>query len=107
MRKKNVKNNEQESNKELKEDRIDRIDKLINTMEKRRFSELIDLLYSKKEIAVRNFIAGIFRGIGSGIGLTIITSIIIYFLQRIIRLNIPVIGEYVKDIVDIVEHKKY
>lgn len=72
-------------------------------------SEIHDLMYilgSKKEILKRNLIAGIARGIGTGIGFTIITAIIIYFLQKIVRLNIPVIGEYINDIIEIVKSTK-
>lgn len=61
------------------------------------------ILGSKKEIIKRNLLAGIARGIGGGIGFTVITAIIIYFLQKIVRLNIPIIGEYIKDIVDLVQ----
>ena len=70
---------------------------------------LYDLIYvmgSKKEIIKRNLLAGIARGIGGGIGFTIITAVIIYFLQRIVRLNIPIIGEYINDIVEIVQKTK-
>ena len=56
-----------------------------------------------KEIAKRNFIAGIFRGVGFGIGVTIITAIIIYILQKLVRLNLPWIGKFINDIVEIVE----
>ena len=61
------------------------------------------ILGSKKEIIKRNLLAGIARGIGGGIGFTVITAIIIYFLQKIVRLNIPIIGEYIKDIIDLVQ----
>lgn len=61
------------------------------------------ILGSKKEIIKRNLLAGIARGIGGGIGFTIITAVIIYFLQKIVRLNIPIIGEYIKDIIDLVQ----
>ena len=54
----------------------------------------------------RNLIAGIFRGVGIGIGDTIITAILIILLQKIVSLNIPVIGEYIADIVDIVQRSR-
>lgn len=82
------------------------IDKLINWLEKREIHDLIYTMGSKKEIFRRNLIAGIARGIGGGIGFTIITAIIIYFLQRIVRLNIPIIGEYINDIIEIVQKTK-
>lgn len=79
------------------------IERLLKFLEKKNIDELIYILGTKKEIAKRNFIAGIFRGIGVGIGVTIITAIIIYFLQRLVRLNLPGIGKFISDIVEIVE----
>ncbi len=82
------------------------IERLMLFFERRETHDLIYILGSKKEIIKRNLLAGIARGIGGGIGFTIITAIIIYFLQRIVRLNIPVIGEYINDIVEIVQKTK-
>ena len=82
----------------------DNIEKLINKLENRNLEEIFYILGSKKEIAKRNFIAGIFRGIGIGIGVTIVTAVIIYFLQRLVKLNLPIIGRYIYDIIEIVEN---
>ena len=53
-----------------------------------------------------NLIAGMARGIGIGIGVTIITAILIILLRKIVTLNIPVIGEYISDIVEIVQKSR-
>ncbi len=82
------------------------IDKLSETLEKGNIEELTYMLGSKKQIIVRNFLAGIFRGIGIGIGITVITSILIIILNKIVALNIPLIGKYVTDIVEIVEKSR-
>lgn len=82
------------------------IEKLGKILEEGNFVELTYLLGNKKEIIVRNFIAGIFRGIGIGIGVTVITAILIILLQKIVTLNIPIIGEYIADIVEIVERSR-
>ena len=82
------------------------IDTLTQTLEKGRVKELIYILGSKKEIIIRNLLGGIFRGVGVGIGVTLITAIIISILQKIVRLNIPIIGEYISDIVEIVRKSK-
>ena len=79
------------------------IERLLKFLEKKNIEELVYLLGTKREIAKRNFIAGIFRGIGVGIGVTIVTAIIIYLLQRLVRLNLPGIGRFITDIVEIVE----
>ena len=79
------------------------IERLLKILEKKNIEQLVEILGTKKEIAKRNFRAGIFRGMGFGIGVTIVTSIIIYFLQRLVRLNLPGIGKFITDIVEIVE----
>ena len=92
----------------IKESKIlnNSIEKLTNMLEQMNIHELIYILGSRKEIITRNLFAGIFRGIGIGIGLTIITAILIILLRKIVSLNIPIIGEFVADIVDIVEKSR-
>lgn len=82
-----------------------KIDKINKILEKANIVEISYVLGNKKEILKRNLIAGIARGIGIGIGITIITAIIVYLLRKLIMLNIPVIGDYIADIVSIVENR--
>lgn len=82
------------------------IEKLNKTLQEGNIYELSYLLGNKKEMLKRNLIAGMFRGVGIGIGVTLITAVLVYFMQRIVTLNIPVIGEYIADIVEIVERSK-
>lgn len=82
------------------------INNLIETFQKSNVEEWTYIFGSKKEIIKRNLIAGIFRGVGIGIGVTIITAILVILLQRIVALNIPIIGEYIADIVEIVQKSR-
>ena len=82
------------------------IDKLAQMLQNMNIHDSLYILGSKKEIIKRNLLAGIARGIGGGIGFTIITAVIIYFLQKIVRLNIPIIGKYINDIIEIVQRTK-
>lgn len=81
------------------------INKLIKILEDGNILELTYILGNKKEIFKRNFIAGLSRGVGIGIGVTIITAIIFIILQKIVTLNIPIIGEYIADIVEFVNKR--
>lgn len=83
------------------------IEKLNNTLQEGNIYELSYLLGNKKEMLKRNLIAGMFRGVGIGIGVTLITAVLVYFMQKIVTLNIPVIGEYIADIVEIVERSRW
>lgn len=83
------------------------IEKLNHTLQEGNIYELSYLLGNKKEMLKRNLIAGMFRGVGIGIGVTLITAVLVYFMQKIVTLNIPVIGEYIADIVEIVERSRW
>ena len=87
--------------------RIDKkIDMINEILQNSNIIELSNIVGSKKEILRRNLIAGIARGVGIGIGVTVITAVIILILRRLILLNIPVIGDYIADIVEIVERSR-
>ena len=82
------------------------IEQLNNILQEGNFVELAYLLGNKKEMFIRNFLAGISRGIGIGIGVTIITAILVQLIKKIVTLNIPIIGEYIADIVEIVQRSR-
>ncbi len=84
----------------------EKIDKINESLEKANIVEISYIIGNKKEILKRNLIAGISRGVGIGIGITIITAIIVIILRRLIMLNIPIIGDYIADIVEIVEKSR-
>ncbi len=83
-----------------------KIDKLVTILEKSNLEELSYIMGSKKEIIKRNMLAGMFRGIGIGIGVSIVTALLVLILRHLVTLNIPVIGQYISDIVEIVEKSR-
>ena len=82
------------------------IEKLNSTLTRSRWIELGEIMGNWKKLIWRNFISGISKGVGIGIGVSIITAIIIIILRRIITLNIPVISNYIADIIEIIETKR-
>ena len=79
------------------------IENLNNNLTKNNILELSEIIGNWKKLIWRNFISGIAKGVGIGIGFSIVTAIIIIILQRIITLNIPVISQYIADIIEIVQ----
>lgn len=80
-----------------------KIDNINEKLDKSRIVEMSYIMGDKIEIIKRNLLAGVARGVGIGIGITIISAILVYLLQKIIRLNIPILGDYIADIVSIVQ----
>lgn len=79
------------------------IENLNNSLSKNKILELSEIIGSWRKLLLRNFVSGISKGVGIGIGFSIVTAIIVIILQRIITLNIPVISQYIADIIEIVQ----
>lgn len=72
-------------------------------MEKMRIAEYVSLMEDPVKILYTNFLAGIARGIGMAVGFTLLGAIVIYILQKIVILNLPLLGDFIADIVKIVQ----
>lgn len=90
----------------LEKQLLKNLEQLNYTLTKNNILEFAELLGNKKQLLIRNLLTGIAKGIGIGIGFTILTAILLIILQKIVTLNIPVIGDYISDIVEIVENKR-
>ncbi len=94
---------DKKSNTYIQEQLLEKRASLYSILNKNRVLDLIELTGNTKKYFIRNFLSGITKGIGAGIGFSIITALIIYLLQKIIKLNIPVISQYISDIIEIVQ----
>ncbi|MCT4508502.1 MAG: DUF5665 domain-containing protein [Tepidibacter sp.] len=90
----------------MREDKIDRIEKKIDTLaqsiDKSRIREYSEIVSNPKRLIYLNFVAGLAKGFGTAIGLTILAAIGIYVLHSWV--NLPLIGQYIAKLLDIIEN---
>jgi hypothetical protein len=53
-----------------------------------------------------NFVAGLARGIGMAVGFSLLGAAIVYLLQQTVSKNLPVIGDFIAEIVKAVEARQ-
>ena len=68
--------------KKREKELINKIDKINYILSKNEILDLMELLGNSKKFLFRNFLSGIIKGIGTGIGFTILTAIIIIILHQ-------------------------
>jgi hypothetical protein len=51
-----------------------------------------------------NVLAGMGRGVGFAIGMTVLAALILFFLHRIV--NIPFLGKFIAQLLDVVEKQR-
>jgi hypothetical protein len=83
-----------------------KIEELSERIEAIKINEYIELMNNTKKLIWRNFISCLSRGVGIAVGLSIIGAILVLMLQKIVLLNIPVIGDFIADVINIIEKQK-
>ncbi len=79
------------------------VQKLNNYFERVNFGAYVLLLQKPWRLIYLNFIGGLARGIGIGLGFTLLAALLIVIMQQLAVLNIPLIGSYIADVVRIVQ----
>lgn len=72
-------------------------------LQRSRIGDYVDLMQSPLRMIVLNLFSGIARGVGVAIGFTILGALVVYLLQRLVILNIPIIGGIVSEVVKLVK----
>ncbi|WP_213975547.1 DUF5665 domain-containing protein [Tepidanaerobacter acetatoxydans] len=92
-----------DKNEKIFEDLSQKIDELSIRIEKLNLAEYLEILRDPKKVLYVNFLGGIARGFGMAIGFTLLGAFVIYILQRMVILKLPIIGTFIADIVEIVQ----
>ncbi|WP_339062356.1 DUF5665 domain-containing protein [Tepidibacillus marianensis] len=111
---KGVKDNGVKDNTEVQKDRDEenhysiewigkKIDDLGVQLERVQIADYVALLNRPRRLFFLNLATGIARGIGIALGFTVFAATIIYILQKLGALNLPIIGDYIADLVKIVQ----
>ena len=79
-----------------------RINDLMFTMEKMKLAEYVDYLHNTRLMLINNFLAGVARGFGMAVGFTILGAILVMILRNLVVFNLPLIGDFIAEIVRIV-----
>lgn len=81
-----------------------KLDKISLNMEKFKLVDYVYYLEHPRKMLYANFLGGLARGFGAAIGFTLLTALTIYIMQWLVRWNLPVIGKFISEIVNIVEN---
>ncbi len=69
---------------------------------------LRDYLYylsDTKRIVLNNFLAGLARGVGSAIGFSVLSAVLIYLISQLASRNLPIIGDILQEIVNTIKYR--
>ncbi len=91
--------------KQLQRQLLLKLEQVSREMEKFNIAEYLALLNSPRRYLFVNFMGGIARGLGIAVGATLLAAVVIYFLQRLVMLNLPLIGDFIAELIKIVSEQ--
>lgn len=80
-----------------------KVEELAYYLERMRLAEYIELFNRPLRLMWLNFLAGLARGVGIAIGGTVLAAVILLLLSKLAILNLPVIGDFIAELVRIVQ----
>jgi len=84
---------------------LTRLDKLITALESLGLEEYLKKRQNKWRMLASNLILGAAKGLGTAVGFTILGAVLFLILQRIAMSNLPIIGDFIAQIVKFVEQR--
>ncbi len=70
------------------------------------YCEYARYLYSPRRMIMSNFVAGLARGVGMALGFSLLGALVAYLLQQLASRNLPLIGDFIAQIIAVVESGK-
>ena len=82
-----------------------KLDEHIAVLERMKLPEYVRYLEDHRRFYRMHFLGGSLRGMGSAIGFTILGAALVWLLQDLAQRNLPVIGDFLADIVNVVQRR--
>ena len=82
-----------------------RMDGYLERLERLRLPEYVCYLEDRRRFLLMQFLGGVARGLGMAVGFTILGAALVLVLQGLAQRNLPVIGDFLAQIVQIVQRR--
>lgn len=84
---------------------MSRLDDHIRQLERLRLPEYIGYLENRRRFMLMQLLGGVMRGLGMAVGFTVLGAGVIWLLQGLAQHNLPLIGDFLAQIVTIVQRR--
>lgn len=84
---------------------VRRLEHIAQRMEQMHLDRYLRYVHNWRRRLLMDFLGGIVRGVGFSVGFTVLGALLLYILRNIALANLPVIGEFLAELVRIVEQK--
>lgn len=81
-----------------------RMEEYLCRLEQLQLAEYLRYVGDTKRFVRTQFVGGLFRGLGMAVGFTILGAVLVLILNALAQHNLPIIGDFLKKIAEIVQN---
>ena len=82
-----------------------RMEEHLRALERLQLAEYLRYVQDTRRLMRTQFVSGLFRGMGMAVGFTILGAVLVVLLQALAQRNLPLIGDFLAQIVAIVQSR--
>ncbi len=82
-----------------------RMDDYLLALERLRLPEYLAYVEDRRRLMRTQFLLGLARGMGTAVGFTVLGAVLLVILQRLAQQNLPIIGNFLVEIVTFVQSR--
>lgn len=83
-----------------------KMEEMLFHLEQLRLAEFLAYEKDWKRRLLMQFLGGIVRGLGTAVGFTLLGALVVWLLQGLAQRNLPLIGDFLAQLLALVEGKK-
>lgn len=79
------------------------ISRLTDTLERMHLDDYLEYVSNRRRMIWNNLLYGALRGLGFTLGFTVLGALVIVLLRHLVMANIPVIGDFLAEVIHAIE----
>lgn len=91
--------------KDCRDALANRLEEQVRLLEQMHLAEYLAWAGDRRRMLRQHFLAGIARGVGMAIGFTVLGAALVILLRRLAEQNLPLIGDFLAQIVTLVQRR--
>lgn len=86
-------------------DMANKLDEHLAMLERLHLADYLNYVNDRRRLIRTHFWSGVAKGLGAAVGFTILGAVIVIVLQRLAQRNLPVIGDFLAQVVAIAQRR--
>lgn len=82
-----------------------RMEETLRRLESLRLAEYLAYTGNTRRMLGRHFLSGLARGLGAAVGFTVLGAVLILFLRHLAGQNLPLIGDFLAQLLTVVQRR--